>query len=285
MAHHTRNEVNVIKSRPVFKYSIDEHNLSLPNCNKPPILRTSMYLDHNPYPILTNQYGIHPKLPYTVRKHLWQPFQKPILSLQKHIFENTLQLLHTINKPLILDSGCGTGLSTIRLAQDFPCHFTLGIDRSFVRLKKFTQLQKKYTLSNCAVVRADLIDFWRLLLKAQIPIQKHFILYPNPWPKSSDLKKRWHAHPIFSTLLQLSPYLELRSNWKLYLDEFALSTQIATSVRASAEVLKPTQAPLTPFETKYWNTQCTTYRLVLNQAIPNRSIHKAAQFLADNTPK
>jgi hypothetical protein len=46
-------------------------------------------------------------------------------------------------------------------------------------------------------VRADLVDYWRLLAEAGIGLARHYILYPNPWPKIGHLARRWHAHPVF----------------------------------------------------------------------------------------
>ena len=39
-------------------------------------------------------------------------------------------------KPIILDSGCGTATSTIRLGLQYPDAIVLGIDRSLLRLTK-----------------------------------------------------------------------------------------------------------------------------------------------------
>jgi tRNA G46 methylase TrmB len=44
---------------------------------------------------------------------------------------------HNVLKlPIILDSGCGTGRSSIRLGTIYPNHIIIGIDRSIVRLQK-----------------------------------------------------------------------------------------------------------------------------------------------------
>ena len=39
------------------------------------------------------------------------------------------------NRPVILDSGCGTGASTRKLANMHPQHLVIGVDRSAVRLR------------------------------------------------------------------------------------------------------------------------------------------------------
>ncbi|CAN0110597.1 unnamed protein product, partial [Ectocarpus sp. 13 AM-2016] len=50
-------------------------------------------------------------------------------------------------------------------------------------------------------------------------IKEHYILYPNPYPKRSQLRSRWHGHSVFPVLLSLGGVITLRSNWRTYLDE------------------------------------------------------------------
>lgn len=45
------------------------------------------------------------------------------------------------NRKVILDSGCGTGRSTLLLGEKFPDHTIIGVDRSFVRLSRNSLLQ------------------------------------------------------------------------------------------------------------------------------------------------
>lgn len=127
-------------------------------------------------------------------------------------------------------------------------------------------------LSNVILIRAELSDFWRCILlqkeKDFLPSQssvdkqsrsyqnpsyssnwnivKHYLLYPNPYPKISRLKSRWYAHPAFPLILNLisrtvnqtpekfitdnkitkTNELIVRSNWKGYLSEFATASLI-----------------------------------------------------------
>lgn len=96
--------------------------------------------------------------------------------------------------------------------------------------------------TNILLLRADLIDFWHQCYfssswKNIVQIHKHYVLYPNPYPKKSRLKNRFYAHPAFP-LLMLSTMSEdglyhtndtqliIRSNWKGYLEEFALAVKV-----------------------------------------------------------
>jgi tRNA G46 methylase TrmB len=76
---------------------------------------------------------------------------------------------------------------------------------------------------NVILVRAELMHFWRLWLQHGYTAERHYMLYPNPYPKASRLKQRWYAHSAWPLLLQVSGGrpLIVRSNWRQYLDEFA----------------------------------------------------------------
>ena len=57
--------------------------------------------------------------------------------------------------------------------------------------------------ANAVLIRADLVDFWRLLADNGVRLARHYNLYPNPWPKIGHLARRWHGHPVFPALLEL----------------------------------------------------------------------------------
>lgn len=74
--------------------------------------------------------------------------------------------------------------------------------------------------SNLLLLRADLVDLWILAWRDKAwEVREHSILYPNPYPKRSQLRSRWHGHPVFPVLLGLGGKITVRSNWKAYLEE------------------------------------------------------------------
>lgn len=78
--------------------------------------------------------------------------------------------------------------------------------------------------SNLLLLRADLVDFWILALRdGAWKVEEHAILYPNPYPKRSQLRRRWHGHSIFPVILCLGGNITVRSNWKTYLEEMCLA--------------------------------------------------------------
>ena len=178
---------------------------------------------------------------------------------------------------VILDSGCGTGRSSYILGEQNKDCIIIGIDQSLVRLRRNKAYRNsnisssiinqhiinddddeeegKVTLkcssscsndsssSNVILVRAELSDFWYLCLSSSqfqqhACIVRHYLLYPNPYPKKSRLQNRFYAHPSFPLLMMtltsndddddddIDKALIVRSNWKGYLDEFKVATDV-----------------------------------------------------------
>lgn len=206
--------------------------------------------------VTSNQTGIHDNLEQVVHRNQVNTFRKPVAEHTLKAFEPVKRLVSQRNLPVILDSGCGTALSTRHIARQYPGSLVIGIDRSEIRLGKD---YPDALPENALTVRADLIDFWHLALQAGWQLQHHFILYPNPYPKSIHLKRRWHAHPVFPTLLKLGGQLELRTNWQIYAEEFAVALQLSGYTEAQAGVFVP-ETCWTLFETKYHQTGQALYR-------------------------
>ncbi|WP_189470471.1 tRNA (guanine(46)-N(7))-methyltransferase TrmB [Litchfieldella qijiaojingensis] len=207
-------------------------------------------------PITTNQTGPHEHLAQRVSRALRYPLRKPVAEHTHEAFELAGDWLGKRRLPLILDAGCGVGLSTRALARQYPGHAVIGVDRSADRLSR----EHGNLPDNALLVRADLVDFWRLALAAGWRPERHFLLYPNPYPKAAHLKMRWHGHPVFPVILALGGRLELRSNWRLYVEEFCLALSQATGIETVVERYVPEDEYLTPFERKYHLSGQTLWR-------------------------
>lgn len=199
--------------------------------------------------VASGQAGPHRDLDALVGRHLAHPFRKPLLDYNREAFAVAMAVRAAWNPgaPLILDAGCGVGWSTLRLAGDHPGHFVIGVDQSLDRLQR----GKPQPLpANAVLVRADLVDFWRLLAGAGFRLARHYVLYPNPWPKIGHLARRWHGHAVFPVWRELGGVVEVRSNWRVYIDEMARALELlgATSIAAAGFA---TDDPMTPFEKKY----------------------------------
>ena len=186
----------------------------------------------------------------------------------------------TVPVDVILDSGCGTGESTIHIARRFPNNPVIGIDKSFARLNKAgnpVQTADEDVPRNAFWIRAELLDFWRLALdrvkSGEWIIPYHAVYYPNPWPKQSEATRRFHMHPIFPTLLALGGVTELRTNWEIYAREFAEAAKIVLSECAEAEMTNKQitcesfepSAPETAFERKYKEARQKLWRVTVKR--------------------
>lgn len=209
------------------------------------------------------QDAAHEGLAERVRKHLAQPFRKPLHAVNRAAFEAALHGWDG-QAPLILDAGCGVGHSTIALARAWPQHWVIGVDQSQDRLERRKPYPAALMPQNVVFVRADLVDFWRLLDEAGLRLARHYLLYPNPWPKIGHLGRRWPAHPVFPFILRAGGVLEVRSNWKVYVEEFALALHIARGGELPPWGEYDADPPLSAFERKYRDSGQTLYRLQID---------------------
>lgn len=157
--------------------------------------------------------------------------------------------------PPMLDLGCGCGHSVLHLQQTFPQQRVLGADVSLPRLKRGGRLLPADGLllqPGCGWLHGDAITLLRLLAAAGLHTPRVWLLYPNPWPKAGHLQRRWHAHPVFPDLLRVARSIHLRSNWALYVQEFASALQLH-GWHSRIERIEPGLQPsaISLFERKY----------------------------------
>ncbi len=227
----------------------------------------------NSRPVSSAQTDVHEQLQNALARHAAHPFRKPILDHNRAAFEEALAAWRAAGAgPLILDAGCGVGLSTLHLASDFPGHFVIGVDQSADRLARRTAWPAPLP-ENFVRVRADLVDFWRLMLDAGVRPARHYLLYPNPWPKIGQLGRRWHGHPVFPAIMALGGRLECRSNWRIYIEEFVSAITQLTGLASACEPHVP-QASMTPFEQKYLASGHRLWRCVveLGDGVPSAPV-------------
>ena len=249
--------------------------------------------------VTSNQETIHKDLEKVVRKYARTTFLRPIADHTREAFAQAEEFVRMFYEnvaekgdpgtksgvtkqngnaakrapfTIILDSGCGTGESTIHIARRFPSNPVIGIDKSGMRLTKAgnpAQTAGEDVPRNAFWIRAELLDFWRLALErvqaGEWTIPYHAVYYPNPWPKQSEATRRFHMHPIFPTLLALGNVIELRTNWEIYAREFAEAARIVLNEdsvhsKITCESFEPS-APETAFERKYKEARQTLWRV------------------------
>ena len=204
----------------------------------------------------SSQSACHRQLGAVVHKHLRHPDQRPLAEHTRAAFESIRNRVEADRRPLIFDSFCGTGMSTGLLAQRYPDQLVIGIDKSATRLERHVN----EAADDYLLVRADCGDFWRLAASAGWRLAHHFLLYPNPWPKPGQLKRRIHGSPAFSALLTLGGRIELRSNWQVYVEELGCALVVAGYLPHIERV--PDNTAISLHESKYQRSGHQLWRCV-----------------------
>ncbi len=212
--------------------------------------------------ITTSQVGIHDKLDDLVKKYQASENKRPISDHTQTAFDEVSAWLDNgngFNGEVILDSCCGVGESTANIARANPDARVIGIDKSALRVDKHEHYSAQQ--DNYRVIRADVNDFWRLVKQSNWNVTQHFLLYPNPYPKKTQVQKRWHGSAAMVDLMAITPNIEVRSNWLIYLMEFAQAAKHYGMVSDLSEVTGENH--MTPFERKYrgsgqscWQLNC-----------------------------
>lgn len=195
-----------------------------------------------------------------IDRHRAHPSRAPIPPAQREAFEEIVAFFKARPGPWIFDTGCGTGLSTHRLARlhGLP---VVGVDRSAARLARGERGVEERS-EQALVLRADLPAIWKLMRQAGLRATRCYLLYPNPAPKTSLMGRRWYAHPSFEDLLATCESLELRTNWSVYAEEFAhaLSYRLGRPHAIEGFSLEARE-PLSPFEHKYHESGHRLFRV------------------------
>jgi len=183
-----------------------------------------------------------------IAKHTSAAFTEALDFILQHP-KRTTSLDTKAKVKVIIDGGCGTGRSSFLLGEMYKDCLVIGIDQSLSRLSRNKGYNNNTQASNTTnkgdnvlLLRAELADFWKCILSSSewqehIQIHKHYLLYPNPYPKKSRLKNRWYAHPAFPLLMMSSEGAELivRSNWEGYLKEFGKAVNVWSDTGANYE--------------------------------------------------
>lgn len=217
--------------------------------------------------IVTNQTGVHEKLEEIVLKHIKHPSKKPYQQHTQDAFTEINKVVKAFSGEIILDSCCGVGQSTRLLAKRNPQALVIGVDKSAHRINRnvdeLVKEESSEKISNFHLIRADLNDFYRLVLAAQWRVTSHYVLYPNPWPKSKHIQRRWHGSAVFPDMMNIGKTMILRSNWRLYLEEFNFAAKLI-GLKGEFSIVTDIE-PLTPFEAKYKASEQECFQLTISK--------------------
>ncbi len=224
--------------------------------------------------IQSAQLSVHPRLRRCLQRYADRPSESEPAAHTVQSFAQVRPWLES-GQSLILDSGCGTAESSRWLADQYPDHLILAVDQSAHRLYQAGLPDGHLAVrqGNLILIRADVTGFCQLMRRCGLRVDRHMILYPNPWPKARHLQRRYHAHPLFADMIRISKLIECRTNWAVYAEEFALVLSYHLGSRVEVRPLRnPT--PVTAFERKYYNSGHILYQV--NASVP-KSLHSAAQ--------
>jgi tRNA G46 methylase TrmB len=224
-----------------------------------------MQMFANSRQVSSSQSAPHPRLREIVERHLAAPYRRKPSAAGRRAFARVVEDL--MRAPFVLDAGCGTGASTLALACEFPGQLVLGVDKSGARLSSGQRLFDKAAPANARLLHCELVDFWQLAAAAGLRCTHQFLLYPNPWPKPDQLQRRWHAHPVLPSLLALGGTIELRTNWRIYAEEFTRALQITGRAASCGEYVPEEPLTLTPFERKYLASGHRLWRVCSSPAV------------------
>jgi tRNA G46 methylase TrmB len=101
-----------------------------------------------------------------------------------------------------LEVGAGTGAFFSEMARLYPEKYFVAVERDKMRGKRLAKRTKQTQLNNFLGLRGNIIP----PLICEIPdatIERIYILYPCPWPKTSQRKHRWYLHPVMPHLLRI----------------------------------------------------------------------------------
>lgn len=101
-----------------------------------------------------------------------------------------------------LEMGSGAGLHSLTYCLAHPERNLVSIERTSEKFKKLARRIEKYgDLPNLFALRAD-AQWWVTKNVAVGSLRNVFILYPNPYPKTSQANQRWARSPFMGRLLQ-----------------------------------------------------------------------------------
>ncbi|MBX3021491.1 MAG: hypothetical protein KF799_07405 [Bdellovibrionales bacterium] len=125
---------------------------------------------------------------------------------------------------LDLEIGAGRGLHAIQYCTRHPERTLLAVERTHAKFAGLEQRKQAHPeLEGLIILQADAISVVTHLLKTE-SLERVFLLYPNPYPKTKHANLRWHNSPFLSQLKQkMKPGAELTlaTNLEWYATEAA----------------------------------------------------------------
>jgi len=167
--------------------------------------------------------------------------------------------------PLAVEIGFGIGEYLVRTAKKQPAENFLGIDNSWVSVRRTLRKIAHEDLTNVRLLLTDAQMAFERLIKPR-SLARVYSLFPCPWPKKKHMKYRLHSQDFLKVLnnrLVNNGELQMVTDHREYLD-WVMEQSKATGFQAAWKEIEP------KFDTKYerkWQSkgQSLFYELTLKK--------------------
>lgn len=166
-----------------------------------------------------------------------------------------------------LEIGCGDGNHAFNFASCYSDKFLLGFERTHQKFKRAELKFNKLTIKphNFCLIHGN-SENWLSHDFKDFHFETIFLLYPNPYPKSSQSHLRWHNSSFMQHLLGrllIGGHLILRTNLDWYMQEAKAQYGVRNALKEIHCVKVAESEPITSFEIKYLarNESCFELRL------------------------
>lgn len=155
-------------------------------------------------------------------------------------------------RPLTLDLGAGKGRFLLAHAAAHPDRNILGLERQLRRVRKMDRKIHRAGLTNVRLFRMEGVYTLRYLLPAA-SVDRCFIFFPDPWPKSRHAHHRILGPAFLDDLLRvLTPAAELHVATDHLPYFYAVADLLLADPRfQEIPAFQPTEAERTDFELRY----------------------------------
>ncbi len=98
------------------------------------------------------------------------------------------EMFKSAKHPDILDIGCGRGHFLLKMAKEYPEKNLLGIEVRKPLVDWINEVADMENLNNCHALRYSVVNGLRFIPK--VSAEMIFYLFPDPWPKKRQQKRR-----------------------------------------------------------------------------------------------
>ena len=175
--------------------------------------------------------------------------------------------------PLDVEIGCGVGLHPLNWARQNPHRTVVALEHTHTRFGAFSQtLALDGTPPNLNAIQANAIGWITHALPLTPCVDRYFILYPNPNPKSR--AGRWALMPFFGRLMTtLKPggTITMATNLPWYADEAAEAMALAWGLTVTRRDFTAADSPVgagrTHFERKFLEREERCFEVLGSKSI------------------